>query len=780
MWSYQANDDTGAGHFEISDGDRTFVAMNEPAAIWLTQALNLRPGHIADKSPRTPHETAALLRDHLIQARLGFDSITPAAANRDLTRLDLKAASELAARLEYDLRQQTSAIDTGIESASDTAEEVKRLESENVRLAKRINELLVAIRRISAETPYPEEANSAATLIAEVGTLRSQLRELLFEKDATSVSPPPSRFLINSNQLEGVYMEENGMRDLMALCLGPVPGIRFSMQGCVVVPSKSNPAMFSMRVAKDGLVEVMICDAFISDGSDVRDRAGVEQEHVVDVCHAFGWRHDFAASGPLTWEEILPQIRSIGETLRHADKVANEERRHAAAVGNAVGLLKFKARREAEAAAAVAAKAKSDPFVSSILGHALGGFLAGIVNKGVEGAEVKIEASKAAAAELPDVETCGRCSLENYETYCRKNLTCVRTGKRCERTDGKSSPSVDDPSKIERCTFGGGKVVVDRAALDDLEHRAKASGQQLDDASAVAIVRESTRGMLAMSMRHEEKLETLRRNLAGQALIEMIRNSKVPGTMNEVPLDAEVKAIAASTYATRLATHLALTQPRFEEDLATIGKRVVEAEATRSVAPLDETPSKQRVAYPPVPEQIKDQRAPIFGEGTGVGWDTDTDASPPFSGTRAIPCHSRLVGGVLCRWWGDGPTPAGVALIDAAVRTPEVMTIDARRRTDAIHALRVDGAGWLGEVSRIIVDALDRAQSDRVGVDAWAAMLVEIADVRMAWKSDPAHFVIGIERAINAAFGELVTSSQLTWDTMIDRIEDVFEKSREV
>lgn len=31
-----------------------------------------------------------------------------------------------------------------------------------------------------------------------------------------------------------------------------------------------------------------------------------------------------------------------------------------------------------------------------------------------------------------------------------------------------------------------------------------------------------------------------------------------------------------------------------------------------------------------------------------------------------VTCHHRLVEGVLCRWWGDGPTPDGVALIDAA------------------------------------------------------------------------------------------------------------------
>lgn len=32
-----------------------------------------------------------------------------------------------------------------------------------------------------------------------------------------------------------------------------------------------------------------------------------------------------------------------------------------------------------------------------------------------------------------------------------------------------------------------------------------------------------------------------------------------------------------------------------------------------------------------------------------------------------VTTHHRMVEGVLCRWWGDGPTPDGVALIDRAV-----------------------------------------------------------------------------------------------------------------
>jgi hypothetical protein len=42
-----------------------------------------------------------------------------------------------------------------------------------------------------------------------------------------------------------------------------------------------------------------------------------------------------------------------------------------------------------------------------------------------------------------------------------------------------------------------------------------------------------------------------------------------------------------------------------------------------------------------------------------IGWQVFTN--PP-----ATTVNTRDVGGVLCRWWGDGPAPAGVAVIDAA------------------------------------------------------------------------------------------------------------------
>jgi hypothetical protein len=46
-----------------------------------------------------------------------------------------------------------------------------------------------------------------------------------------------------------------------------------------------------------------------------------------------------------------------------------------------------------------------------------------------------------------------------------------------------------------------------------------------------------------------------------------------------------------------------------------------------------------------------------------AAWTTHTrDAD----GNPCVAEHSRVVGGVLCRWWGDGPAPAGVAMIDRA------------------------------------------------------------------------------------------------------------------
>lgn len=54
----------------------------------------------------------------------------------------------------------------------------ERLTQENTRLETRVQELLRDFQKLTREMPYAEEAQSNATLIAEVGTLKARVREL--------------------------------------------------------------------------------------------------------------------------------------------------------------------------------------------------------------------------------------------------------------------------------------------------------------------------------------------------------------------------------------------------------------------------------------------------------------------------------------------------------------------------------------------------------------------------------------------------------------------------
>lgn len=53
-------------------------------------------------------------------------------------------------------------------------------------------------------------------------------------------------------------------------------------------------------------------------------------------------------------------------------------------------------------------------------------------------------------------------------------------------------------------------------------------------------------------------------------------------------------------------------------------------------------------------------------------WETTKNAGE-------VTCHSRMIEGVLCRWWGDGPAPAGVDTIDRATQPPGTDAADAAR-----------------------------------------------------------------------------------------------------
>ena len=66
------------------------------------------------------------------------------------------------------------------------------------------------------------------------------------------------------------------------------------------------------------------------------------------------------------------------------------------------------------------------------------------------------------------------------------------------------------------------------------------------------------------------------------------------------------------------------------------------------------------------------------------------NVSSEWSTTAAkgeVTCHTRMVGGVLCRWWGDGPTPPGVKQIDAAAD----IAVAAAASTD----------GWIAVADRL-------------------------------------------------------------------------------
>lgn len=88
-------------------------------------------------------------------------------------------------------------IQTILAAVPTLVEEVERLRAVGLELADgkldaeqqrdaartRIDELLVTIKNLSLSVPYPEEARNAATLIAEVGTLKARIAEAERERD---------------------------------------------------------------------------------------------------------------------------------------------------------------------------------------------------------------------------------------------------------------------------------------------------------------------------------------------------------------------------------------------------------------------------------------------------------------------------------------------------------------------------------------------------------------------------------------------------------------------
>jgi len=63
------------------------------------------------------------------------------------------------------------------------------------------------------------------------------------------------------------------------------------------------------------------------------------------------------------------------------------------------------------------------------------------------------------------------------------------------------------------------------------------------------------------------------------------------------------------------------------------------------------------------------------------GWDVTF-------GPNEATCHTRMVGGVMCRWWGDGPAPSGVHLINAAIelRAAQGRPLHSHQQPAAVNA----------------------------------------------------------------------------------------------
>lgn len=74
---------------------------------------------------------------------------------------------------------------------------------------KRIDELLVTVKNLSLSTPYPEEAGSAATLIAEVGTLRAKLATAERERDEARSAAVRDHVDVDSDAFDSMAFERD-------------------------------------------------------------------------------------------------------------------------------------------------------------------------------------------------------------------------------------------------------------------------------------------------------------------------------------------------------------------------------------------------------------------------------------------------------------------------------------------------------------------------------------------------------------------------------------------
>jgi predicted RNase H-like HicB family nuclease len=161
------------------------VSANDPFAI-AALILKRRAPEERDASIRWYQERDDVARSPLdypgVELRGPEEAVESMLAERDqlsaeVERLTgcLAAANASTERFEREWYLRGDEAERLTKERDDVADDLNMQRREFDRMRERQQELLLTIRRLSAETPYPEESRNAAVLIAEVGTLRAQV-----------------------------------------------------------------------------------------------------------------------------------------------------------------------------------------------------------------------------------------------------------------------------------------------------------------------------------------------------------------------------------------------------------------------------------------------------------------------------------------------------------------------------------------------------------------------------------------------------------------------------
>lgn len=131
-----------------------------------------------------------------------------------------------------------------------------------------------------------------------------------------------------------------------------------------------------------------------------------------------------------------------------------------------------------------------------------------------------------------------------------------------------------------------------------------------------------------------------------------------------------------------------------------------------------------RAAVPPAPAR------PNLLRDESSAWEIQRQDS---EGNPVVTCHTRMIGGVLCRWWGDGPAPSGVDLIDRASAPPNVSQQHIQRLNEIAHSL----ASQLCGIAEPNDDGMIRRESVMDLVMRWRTQWNEANQMRDAVTKAP-------------------------------------------